>query len=339
MAKKGAIGSRPATLRDIAERVGVTITTVSKSIHDHPDISVAMREKIQQTAKELNYTPNLLASSLRRNRSIFIGLIITNSGNPYFARLIEGAQEEISSRNYHTIIIDNKEDPVEELAIVRQLRGLSIAGVMITPAKGNRESVALLKEFDIPYVLVNRYLDQDSDSYVMVDDYEAAYLATDYLIKNRSDKVLFVNAFEGISSARDRLRGYKTALLDNGLAIHGDRVYPGNAGQEAGYEVAAKILRRHELPYSILCYSDLVALGVLRFFLSSDVKVPDDVAIMGIDNIDLLSFMHPSLSTVDLPKQTIGRESAKILFDLIEDPDRAEKRLVLKPTLVVRETA
>jgi LacI family transcriptional regulator len=330
---------RPATLRHIAEALGVTVTTVSKSLRNHPDVSAATRERVLAQAELMNYAPNVLARSLRSQNSGLVPMIITDIANPYFSEVVRGAEDILSARGYDILIFDNKEDVDRDLALVRKLRSISPAGVILTPALGNGRSAAALAAAGIPYVLANRHLAEDSHNCVVADDFAAACIGTNHLVRTRSRKVILVNGSLEISCAAERLRGYKAALEEHGVPFREDCVYTDRNDRAAGYAAAREILAAHEPPFAVLGYSDFVASGVLRFALERGVSIPDEVAVMGIDNIDLYSFTHPALSTVGLAKYEIGREAAKLLIRTIDDDHARAERIVMAPWLVLRESA
>jgi DNA-binding LacI/PurR family transcriptional regulator len=328
------------TLKDIAKKLDVSITTISKALNNHPDISAERRKQILELASEMQYFPNTIASNLRKGRTRFIAIIISDNTNPYYARLIKGAEEEIAFHNYHTIIFNTNEDPAREMAFIKDLLSIKVAGVIITPAKGNPESARILKDFKIPYVLANRYLKKNEDNYVIADDVMAGYMATDYLIKKRFKKVILINNFEDITSASDRGIGYKNALKDNNLSFLKNQVYSGIINNTEGYNITKnKVLMDHRPPFSILCYSDYIASGVIKCLSEAGLKIPDEVAVMGIDNIELFSFSHPGLTTISIPKFLIGKECVKMLFNLMENPGYSYNRIILELKLIIRESA
>lgn len=328
------------TLKDIAKKIGVSTTTVWKAFNNHPDISPKRKKQILELSSEMKYIPNAIATNLRTKTTRFIGLIVSDNTNPYYARLIKGAEEEIALHNYHTVIFNTNENPERELEFIRSLLSIKIAGVIITPAKGNPESIKILKDFKIPYVLANRYLKVNKDNYVVADDNKAGYIATDYLIKNRFKKIIFINGFEDVTSAINRRLGYESALKDNGLSRDKTNVYSGIINNTEGYKITkSRVLIDHKPPFSILCYSDFVASGVIKCLSEMGLKIPGDIAVMGIDNIELLSFFHPSLSTINIPRFQIGKKSVEMLFNLMENPDYPDNRIMLEPKLIVRETA
>ncbi len=327
------------TLRDLASELGVSIATISKALKNHPDISESRRRQVLELVQKKQYIPNQAAKSLRSNITRFIGLIITDNSNPYFSQLIRGVEEENANSGFHTLIFNNDERVDKELEIIKECRSINVAGVVLTPALGNSEGVELLGHYGIPYVLSNRCLARDRDSYVIADDIKAGYLATDHLIKKRHMKVLFINYFPQPSSARERERGYREAMEENGLEINPGFVYRNAVNQEDGYNITREILTTHQPPLSILCFSDYIATGALKALLERNIDVPREVAVMGIDDIDLFSFSKPALSTVSIPKSTIGKRSASLLAHLIEKADGIDQRIIYDPSLVIRESA
>ena len=269
---------KSTTLKDIAKELGVSITTISKAINNHPDISDSRRKQILSLVEKMQYVPNSMAQSLRNRKSKFIGLIISDNTNPYYSKLIQGVEKEISSRNFHTIIFNNNEDVDKELGFIGELRSINVAGIIITPALNNEKSVAILRKYNIPFVLANRYINREEDSYVIVDDIKAAYLATDYLLKNRFKNLIYINGHEKITSAKDRKQGYINALQDNKINILIENIYDGIINQAGGYQITKDILKRHKLPFSILCYSDYVASGVIKCLYENSIKPGENLS-------------------------------------------------------------
>lgn len=328
------------TLKDIAKKLGVSITTISKAINNHPDISEKRRNQILKTISDMKYLPNTIAKNLREKSTKFIGLVVSDSANPYYAQLIKGAEDEIAGQNYHTMMFNTNENPDKEVTIINELISIKAAGVIITPAMGNNKSIKILKDFNIPYVLANRYIKKDEDNYVIADDLRAGYLATDYLCTKGSKKIIFINGFDSISTARDRYLGYIKALKKNKIVFDKKLICNGVIDQHGGYVITKeKILPFHKPPFSILCYSDYIATGAIKCLIENDKKIPEDVAVMGIDNTELFSFSYPGLSTVKIPKFMIGKESAKLLFNLIKDPKYSGNHIILEPELKIRDSA
>ena len=284
--------------------------------------------------------PNTMAKSLRNKKTKFIGLVVSDNSNPYYARVVKGVEEVLSIKGYQTLIFSNNEDVRKELLFIKELRSIHVAGVILTPALGNHESVEVLKECRIPYVLANRYLDRDKDNYVIVNDFKAGNIATKYLIEKRFNKVLMITGNEHISSARERLEGYLSAMHEAGVVVEKGWIYKNGITQEDGYRIAKSIIKNHTKHFSLMCFSDYVAIGAMKAIYEEGMKIPQDVAVMGIDDIDLFSFIHPGLSTVYVPKKELGFRGAELLVGLIRNPEKVKARqIVLEPKLVLRESA
>ena len=337
------------TLKDIAKELDVSVTTISKAINNHPDISAKRRKQIMALLNKRNYVPNYMAKNLRSAKSKFISIIVSDNTNPYYARVIKGVEAVLSNEGYHTIIFNNDEDPEKELAMMRELLSINVAGVLITPALGNIDSVKLLVENDIPYVLVHRYTDKNKDNYVVADDIKAAYIATKHLLESHGPDIAFLNANRTISAANDRFTGYKKALDEAGVPFREQNIIEGIINQEQGYNAASTAIERMgRRKFSILCFSDYVATGAMLKVLEEGLEIPNEVAIMGIDDIEMFSYFYPRLSSVHLPKYELGAKSAEILLDIIhkrkqaeaedEVPEIEDTRVIFEPKLSIKGT-
>ena len=336
-------------MKDIANELGVSVTTISKTINNHPDISSSRRKQIMALLEERNYVPNYMAKNLRSAKTKFISLIVSDNANPFYARIIKGVESVLSKYGYYTIIFNNNEDPDIEHALVKDLLSINVAGVIITPALGNNKSTKLLNANGVPYVLVSRYIKRNKDNYVVADDVNAAYLATRHLIQNHGERVGFLNASPKISAARDRLTGYKKALKEANIPFIKEYVINNVITAEEGNIAASAMIEcmRGE-KFSLLNISDYVAVGAMQKIYSCNLRIPEDVAIMGIDGIKQFSYIYPGLSSVYLPKYEMGVKSAELLLSIIErkldessedDTLQEETHIVLEPKLIINGTA
>ena len=326
-------------LKDLADELNISITTVSKALNGHPDISKERRQQILELAAKRNYIPNEVAKSFRQQKTKFVGIVLSDNTNPYYARVIRGIEETLSENGYHSIIFNTNEDPERELKLLEGLRSLNVAGVIITPANGNAESCALLRKYGIPYVLAHRYIPSETNDCVTVDDFKVAYLAVNHLISKKRARIFFLNFTKSVSPTIDRFEGYKKALADNKMKYDPQNVIFNCCSQSDGYEQMSRIIKNYSPPYSVLCYSDYIALGAMSALIDNHIKIPEEVAIMGIDDISILNYIRPSLTTIGIPKKRLGIRSAKLLLDVIENHENHNKtQIVLDPELIVRET-
>ena len=343
------MANRRVTLKDIAEELQVSVTTVSKAINKHPDISVARRKQIMQLLEERRYVPNIMAKNLRSAKTRFISLIVSDNTNPYYAKVIKGVEAVLSRQGYHTIISNNNENPQVETNLLNEIISINVAGVLITPALGNGESIKVLAENNVPYVLLHRYIDKDHDNYVVADDEKAAYIGTRYLVEKHGSCVGFINANQSISTAYNRLSGYKKALEESGIPFNENFVIENVFNQDDGYKAASLAVERMgNGRFSLLCYSDYIAVGVMHGIREQNLAIPKDVAIMGIDGIEMFSYFYPGLSSVHLPKYELGVKAAELLLEMIEyrnsedyseSEDQRETRIICDPSLEIKGTA
>ena len=331
------MSTKKVTIKDIAKVLGVTPMTISKALNDHPDISEKRKLQIIETAKKMNYVPNVVAKNLRTSSSSLIGVIIADNSNPYFANIIKGIEQISSNSNRHIVIFNSNEDPKREKMFINDLRSLNVSGIIISPALGNKENVHMIRSLGIPYVLCSRYINKDDDLYVIADDVKVGYLASNHLLSTKGEDVYFINGDISVSSARDRFVGYTQAFKERGLAIDTKRIYSGAFNMNDGYRIARKILETAKPPFSLFCYSDYVAIGALQAITEAGYEIPKEVALMGVDDIEYSAFTNPRLSTVAIPSNRIGTDSAKLLLDIICDKV-AHKQIVFAPELRIRQS-
>jgi LacI family transcriptional regulator len=328
------------TLKDIAKELGVSTTTVYKALKDHPDISKERKEEILEKVKQMNYIPNTAASNLRSKTTRFVGLIVSNNANPYFAKVIRGIEEVLSKEGYFTLIFNNEENKEKELNFINELRGLNVAGVIITPALGDSEGIDLLKASRIPYVLINRYIDQNKDNYVIADDYLAGYNGTMRLISKWHKPVFYLGFTNQVSSEKDRRQGYLDALKDSGIEFKKEWIIPNNEDAQSGYKSTYDIYNNHTKSFSVICYNDYIAIGAIKALQELKIDIPNEAAVLGIDGIEFSEYLYKSLTTMSIDKKEIGVQSAKLLLKILNNDDNIEKeQVIIEPKLIVRETS
>lgn len=327
------------TLKDIAEELNVSVTTISKAINNHPDISTVRRQQVIELLEKRNYIPNYMAKNLRGFDSKFIGLIVSDNTNPYYAMAIKGVESVLSKHGFFTLIFNTNEQISTECNFVREMLGIGIAGVLITPAMGNTESLDILSSNSIPYVCLHRYASKGKGPYVVADDVEAAYLGTKYLLEKYKRPVILINASRVISTAQNRFEGYCKALSEEGLAFNPELVIENVITQSQGYETAKELIKKVRKNISIICYSDYVATGVIMCLIESNIRIPQDITLVGIDGISMFSYIYPGLTTVHLPKFELGAIGAELLLNLINGQKEIETKISLKPALHIMGTA
>ncbi len=331
--------SNTATMKDIASRAHVSVTTVSKVLNGHQDISEKTREHVLKVVEEAGYVPNLMAVNLRCNKGNMVGLVLSDVSKPYFAKVIYGYESTLLAAGYQTLLFNSFEQAERQLQILRQIASMYLAGVIIDPAQHSQGSKSILESMGIPYVFSNRFFERDRDYYVAADNERASYLATNHLISRKPGRpVLCINGPDEISPTTLRYAGYCKALEDAGIAPHPEWVYNDQYGLSDAYATGRKIAESFSPPFSVFCSTDQIAVGVLRALHDAGLSIPEDAGIIGIDDIDMAPYLTPALSTVALPKEQIGEISANLLIELMKGKPVQTPRYLLDPALVIRET-
>ena len=335
--QKSSKKSRP-TMRDVANELNVSVMTVSKVINGQDDISEETKTKVWDTISKVGYVPNIMASNLRRKQSNMIALVLSDLSQPYFQEVIYGYESILSASGYNIFVFNSFENREKELELLKQISTLNVAGIIIDIAQNPENSISYLRSMHMPYVLSNRYVDLDKDCYVIADNVQAGYIATLHLLSRKpSSPVLFISEGE-VSPSQDRYKGYLKALKEAGIEPADKFVFGKHHGLEEAYEEGKTICRTFKPPFSVFCATDRIAIGFMRAVTEANYLIPEDVAVIGVDDISLSAYIVPSLTTISIPKEEIGRRSAKKLLSLIKYGKVDEPREVLEPTLIVRQT-
>lgn len=329
------------TMKDVARKAGVSINTVSRALNGKPDVNEDTKKRILEIADKLNYVPNFLAKGLVTKNTRTIGVIVSDNADPFFATIVKGVEDFARSKGYNIILCNTDEKYEREEEAIRLLREKQVDGLLITlaPAQEKRADILELKRAETPFVLLNRHMDDVMTDYVINDNVYGAYIAVSHLIKSGHKRIGYISGPSQISSARERLEGYKKALLENSIEFDNSLVKESNLRMEDGYRIMRKLLELKNRPTAVFAYSDLLAIGALRALVEAKLKVPKDMALVGYDDIEFSEFLEVPLTTVHQPKYRIGQEGTKILINRIENKDsEGLHQIVLKPELVIRKS-
>jgi len=331
-------------MRDVAREAGVSVNTVSRALSGKPDVSPNTRARILKIAERLGYRPNRLARGLRSNKTFTIGVVVTDIANPFFGALVKGVEEAARKSNYSIILQDTDEDYEREKEAIQVMLAERVDGLLITPVQTKTETIEELKEAGLPFVLLGRYFDDLETDYVVTDDVQGGYLATEHLIKLGHKRIAMINGPLHISSAKERFEGYKRALAHHGVELDESLVSAGAITMEDGYQAAQALFQRRKRPTAVFCYSDFVAFGVIKAIREYGLRIPDDVAIVGYDDVDFSSYIDVPLTTVRIFKEELGKQAVVLLLEKVQDEvingknDARRGRLKLDVSLIIRES-
>lgn len=326
------------TLKDIANATGFSINTVSRALRDDRYISRDTKAKIKAKAKELSYVPNALASSMRGQRSHTIGIISADSSNPFFSEVIKGAAEMARELGYQVILGNTDENAEKEIELVRMHISRQTDGLMIIPVfDSDPEHLELYRTLHVPYIFAGRSLRTLEDHSILLSEQQSEKDVFDDLISRGHRNILYLCGPEYVSNSWNRLEGMMEAYRSNGLPIEEEMIVKTNGHIEDGYAAVNRALNRGMEFSAVVCFNDIMAMGVIKSLAENDLRVPADVEVFGFDNLYISQFMTPSLSTVDVPKRKLGQVAMARLHEHITT-GRAYEKIELPTRLIFRET-
>ncbi|MFF2589478.1 LacI family DNA-binding transcriptional regulator [Peribacillus butanolivorans] len=328
-----------ATMKDIAKKANVALSTVSAVINQSAYVSPELTKRIKQVIEELNYKPNAVARSLKKKSTNTIGIIVTDILNPYYPAMIKGMDDIAIHNNFNVILCNTSNEHTRfltylELMVEKQVDGLLLANV------SNSEDLKEVEKTGLKYVLVNRKPPSYDKNFVGINNQLTSELAVNHLAEQGYKRIAYFAGDPEVSTARERKAGYFIGMSQNGLEADPALIFDGDYSSESGYANVKKMLNKvKQLPEAICAASDLVAFGVIKGLKDSGIRVPEDIAVMGNDNNSFSENFIVPLSTVDHPTYEMGRLSTEFLLEMINEKNETRSRqITLIPSLVIRES-
>lgn len=327
------------TIREVAERAGVSLTTVSHVINNSRYVSEGTRERVLEAMKATNYRPNAVARSLRSGKTQTLGLILPDSSNPFFAEVGLEVEKVAFAEGYSLILCNTDRDIAKEEFYVKLLSNKQVDGIIFVSTGIPTNSLNFLLGEHTPVVIVDRDLSDFEADAVLTDHHMGGCQATQHLLALGHWRIGCISGpLDGTPSA-DRVNGYRKALEESGIPVDPELVLKGDYHPRSGYEAASHLLKLDEPPTAIFACNDLMAMGVIRAVIEAGLSVPNDVSVVGFDNIDLTNYTTPPLTTVAQPIAEIAKQSTMLLLKRIADPKRSVERPKLSTELIVRQSS
>lgn len=330
---------KETTLKQIAETLGISITTVSKALKNYPDVSAKTRKKVLELSQELHYTPNSFAVNLRTKESRTIGLIIPEVVHHFFSNVINGIIAEAEKNGYLVIILQSNESLELEKKQVELLINKRVDGIIMSLSNESNddEHIKEILKREIPFVQFDKISKFIPSSKVIINDQKAAFEATEHLIKKGCKKIAHIRGPVNPQNSIDRFLGYKKALEHYGIPFDYNLIYTcKNVTFEEGKIFAEQLLKEHENIDGIFAITDLVAVGVIAHFNENNIKVPEEIKVIGFSNWFMSQVITPKLSTVDQPSFEMGIQSFLLL---LEEINSRKEILEFKPRIIELETS
>lgn len=327
------------TIKELARSLNIAPSTVSMALNDHPHISPETKRRVKALARKLNYRPNLIARAMVRKCTNLIGVIISDIRSSFFPEIIQGIEDVISQELYSAIICATENNAERERHYLSLLRQKRVDGIIAEPiiTKKNLDLWDSLLRQKFPIVFILRQLPLPQIPFVIVDNYLGGYIATQHLIQLGHSRIGHLAGPSTFDESRKRRKGFITALKDAGLSLDKNLIRVTNFNLEAGYQKTLELLSTQPLPTAIFACSDIVAIGALKAIRQMKLRVPEDIALIGFDDLFFASFAEVPLSSVAQPKYEIGVKSANKLLTIINGGDAESE--ILKPQIVIRQSS
>lgn len=330
-----------ATIRDVAKKARVSVTTVSRVLNGSPAVRPQTKEWVLRVIKELGYSPNLLARSLKNRTSHTIGLVVDNIANPFFAEMAKGIEDLAGSKGYSLFLCNTDQSfrrGLDHLTVLenRGVDGIIYASIALDTEGVLQDRIRALQKNGVAAVLGRRVPGLESNA-ILTDDEEGAYQAVTHLIRLGHRRIAYVGGPDTLPN-RERKKGYERACREHGLAIDPGLMVTSNFRVEGGLEATKALLSTPDRPTAVFMGNDLMAIGAVQAAKQAGLRVPQDLAIVGFDDISLASHLDPPLTTVRMPKYELGRQAMAKLLQIMAGESPGEE-VILPTELVVRRSS
>jgi len=329
--------TKRVTLRDVARHAQVSTGTVSMVLNDNPLVAATTRARVREKIAELGYVYDRSGAQLRNKRTGVIGVPICDLSNPYFAEITVGIEEALADMGLALILGHCGESLARQARFLTTAREHNVEGLILMPAVGTtRKMVEEIAGWNIPLVMVSRYVAGFATDYAGSDNVAAAAMATDHLIGLGHQRIAFVGANTRTSTGRDRTRGYRKALKAAGLGVDETLVLASEPTRQAGFAAARELMGKKRPPSAIVCFNDPLAFGVMLGLRSVGIEPGKRCSVVAMDDVAEAALWQPGLTTVALSSRQIGLNAGRLLRKRLENRDAPPERMLIDPRLVVR---
>lgn len=332
------------TIKDVARKAGVSPSTVSRVISGHPRISEKTAQRVLRVMDELGYHPNIMAKSLISKTTNTLGIILPRPAeelfqNYFFHEAIRGILSHANRSGYDLLMAAGSNEKEEMDAVMRLVRGGRVDGIILLSSKTHDPLIAFLEQSDFPFVIIGRSAEYPDAYTVDNDNVQAAYDATMHLINQGHRWIGFVSGPPELTVSQDRMEGYRKAMREAGLEVRDEWIVETEFLQESGYRAMSMLMNLPERPTALVAIDDVVAFGILHGLSELGYRVPDDMSIVGFNNISLAELSSPPLSSIDIGTYQIGYLTSRTLIQLIRGEPVHQRRILVPHRLIIRESS
>lgn len=328
-----------ASIKDIARLAGVSVSTVSRVLSDHPLVGEETRDRVKRTIASTHYQPNLLARGLRSRSGNVVGLVVPEILQETFATFIQFTGRFCAEHGLGLMVGSTGGNPEAEGAFIEDLVRRHVDGIIFTRVSDRSRVIEFVEQSNVPVVILDRSLQRENIPTVVLDNPGAGAMAAEHLLRLGHREIGVVTGPLDIALCRERHRGFVAALERHGLQVPPSRVFEGDFRSEGGW-AAAQAFLEDGLPFTALwCHNDLMALGAMRTFARHGVRIPRDLSVVGMDNSTLCELSDPTLTTVTQPFEDMCRRAVELIVEMRSGQRPPERRVVVSPGIIVRESS
>jgi LacI family transcriptional regulator len=326
------------TMKEVARIANVSVQTVSAVINEKPGITAETRLRVMAIVQELDYRPFSVAQSLRTRQTKTIALLISNISNPVFATIASVAEDFAYQAGYSLVVYNTHDDVEREARYLRMASERWVEGLIFVAAQDNIERMNALESAGIPAVAIDRLPESYSGPVVTLDNREAGRLAAQHLLDLGHSQIAHISGPLRLRLARERLDGFRTTLEEQGHSLAALVGGEGNWECEDGYVAMQELLATKPLPSGVFCANDRMAIGAIRAIIEAGLRVPEDISVIGLDDLEVAPYQNPPLTTVRQSLTTLATRAVQLLLEIMAEREPVETQIVLAPTLVVRQS-
>ncbi|MDC0609473.1 HTH-type transcriptional repressor PurR [Vibrio sp.] len=328
-----------ATIKDVARLAGVSTTTVSHVINKTRFVAETTQEKVMEAVKSLNYAPSAVARSLKCNSTRTIGMLVTQSTNPFFSEVIDGAESYCYRQGYTLILCNTGGIEEKQRDYIRMLAEKRVDGMLVICSDLTDELFTMLDAYtDIPKVVMDWGAQNSHGDKIIDNSEEGGYLATKYLIDHGHEHIACLSGHLSKPICQERIQGFCRAMTEANLPVVEDWILEGNFECDTAVLAADKILAMDNKPTAVFCFNDTMALGLMSRLQQRGVKIPEEISVIGYDNIELAEYFSPPLTTIHQPKRRVGKNAFEILLERIKNKEHERRVFEMKPEIVERNS-
>lgn len=328
------------TIKDIAAEARVSTITVSRALNNKPDISAETKKRILRIARRRGYVPNELAKSLVTRRTNVIAILMPGVSDLLTTEKLDAINTACFSAGFTTLFCNTKNDATTELEFLRQIRSKRVDGLLMFPVQKNKAYIAELQNLTVPYVFLNRFSAELDCDYVKNDNVHGSFIAIQHLLQRGYHNIKYLCARPQTTTGQERIQGSRRAVREMGLPESSLQIINVQDSVEYCYQHTLSDIREKQLPRAYAVWNDLLALGVRRALMENRINIPDDVAIIGYDDLVFAEYLFPPLTTIKQQNYELGEQAAHILINKIENKEAvlSKQEIALKPQLVLRQS-